>query len=265
MELHPVKVGLWDRYGGSMPSGWTRMILEDFEFDYELVFPPDLDEGDLSEFDVLVFDDGAIPSAGSGGGGGFGGRRGGSLDGSTVPEEYRRRIGDVTVETTVPRILDFARRGGAVVAIGSSASLAEHAGLPVSNHLVKDGRPLSREEYFTPGSILDMKIEHASPLTHGIGERANVLFSHSPTFAIDAGAQGVTRIGWYDSAQPLKSGWAWGQEHLQNGVGAFEADYGQGKIFIFGPEITFRAQPHGTFPFLFNGIYYGAAGGRPVS
>ena len=35
MELEPVKIGLWDRYGGSMPSGWTRMILEDFEFDFE--------------------------------------------------------------------------------------------------------------------------------------------------------------------------------------------------------------------------------------
>jgi hypothetical protein len=28
---------------------------------------------------------------------------------------------------------------------------------------------------------------------------------------------------------------------------------------VFGPEITFRAQPHGTFKLLFNGIYYGAA------
>jgi hypothetical protein len=31
---------------------------------------------------------------------------------------------------------------------------------------------------------------------------------------------------------------------------------------MFGPEITFRAQPHGTFKFLFNGIYLGA---RPAS
>jgi hypothetical protein len=28
---------------------------------------------------------------------------------------------------------------------------------------------------------------------------------------------------------------------------------------MFGPEITFRAQPHGTFKFLFNGIYYSSA------
>ena len=34
-----------------------------------------------------------------------------------------------------------------------------------------------------------------------------------------------------------------------------EANYGKGKVYLFGPEITFRGQPHGTFKFLFNGIY----------
>ena len=38
-----------------------------------------------------------------------------------------------------------------------------------------------------------------------------------------------------------------------------EAPVGKGKLFLFGPEITFRAQPHGTFKFLFNGMYYGSA------
>ena len=168
---------------------------------------------------------------------------------------------------TVPEILDFVREGGAAIAIGSSANLAYHAGLPVQNHLTENGRELTREEYFTPGSVLDMKVEHRSPLTHGFGDRANVLFSHSPTFALEPGAEarGVRRIGWFDTPNPLRSGWAWGERYLENGVGAIEADYGQGKMFIFGPKITFRSQPHGTFGFLFNGIYYGASKDRPIS
>lgn len=176
-------------------------------------------------------------------------------------------MGSMSTNTSIPRILEFVRQGGAAIAIGSSANLAYHAGLPVENHLVEEGRPLPREQYFTPGSVLDMKVEHESPLTHGFGPRTDVLFSHSPTFTLSADAQrrGVRRIGWYDSAQPLRSGWAWGERYLQDGVGAFEADYGQGKMFIFGPKITFRAQSHGTFGFLFNGIYYGATGQRPVS
>jgi len=269
MEMQPVKIGLWDRYGGSMPSGWTRMILEDFEFDFEVLYAPDFDSGDLDEYDVLLFEDGAIPAmAGTGGGGGFGGRGGrGGPDPATVPAEYRRRMGSVTAEETVPQILDFVREGGAAIAIGSSANLAYHAGLPVENHLVANGQPLTREEYFTPGSVLDMKVEHTSPLTHGFADRANVLFSHSPTFSLAPGAesQGVRRIGWFDTDSPLKSGWAWGEQYLTDGVGIIEADYGQGKMFIFGPKITFRAQPHGTFGFLFNGIYYGATDDRPIS
>ena len=265
MELEPVKIGLWDRYGGSMPSGWTRMILEDFEFDFDVLYAPDLDAADLGDYDVLVFEDGAIPPVGEGEP--EGGRGGGRPDPETVPLEYRRRMGEVTGERTIPRVLEFVREGGAAIAIGSSANLAYHAGLPVDDHLVADGRPLTREEYFTPGSVLDMKVEHASPLAHGFGDRVDVLFSHSPTLTLRPGAeaQGVRRIGWYDSASPLRSGWAWGERYLEDGVGAIEADYGEGKLFIFGPKITFRSQPHGTFGFLFNGIYYGGVDDRPVS
>ena len=267
MELEPVKIGLWDRYGGSMPAGWTRMILEDFEFDFDVLYPPDFDDGDLDDYDVLLFEDGAIPASDRQGPQGFFGF-GRAPDPETIPAELRSRMGSVTVETTVPRILDYVRDGGAAIAIGSSANLAYHAGLPVENHLVDgDGEPLTREEYFTPGSVLDMKVEQGSPLAHGFADRANVLFSHSPTFSLQPGAEsrGVRRIGWFDSANPLRSGWAWGEQYLEGGVGAIEADYGSGKIFLFGPKITFRAQPHGTFGFLFNGIYYGAARDRPVS
>jgi len=30
---------------------------------------------------------------------------------------------------------------------------------------------------------------------------------------------------------------------------------------MFGPEIAFRAQPHGTFKLLFNGLLYGPVAG----
>jgi hypothetical protein len=59
---------------------------------------------------------------------------------------------------------------------------------------------------------------------------------------------------WFDSAKPLRSGWAWGQNYLEGGTTAFEATVGKGKAFAFGPEITFRGQPHATFRFLFNAI-----------
>src|SRR2546428_6671272 len=79
MRLKPVRIGLWDQYGGSMPSGWTRWLFEQFEFPFEVVYPKTLDAGNLaSKFDVLVFPSDMVPAGGGRGGrGGGAGRRGG--------------------------------------------------------------------------------------------------------------------------------------------------------------------------------------------
>ena len=69
----------------------------------------------------------------------------------------------------------------------------------------------------------------------------------------------VRRVAWFASASPLRSGWAWGQRYLEGGVAVVDAQLGRGRVLLFGPEITFRAQSHGTFKFLFNAIYYGKA------
>ena len=50
-------------------------------------------------------------------------------------------------------------------------------------------------------------------------------------------------------------GWAWGQAYLDGGVIAIDAPVGQGRLLMFGADILQRAQPYGTFKFLFNGIY----------
>ncbi len=255
-ELTHARVGLWDRYGGSMPSGWTRYVLEDFEFNFEVIYPPDIDAGDLNDrFDVIVLPDGAM------GGGGFG-RFGGPTDEflATLPDSLRSRVGTISNETSVPALREFVENGGAVVAVGTSTRLGQEFGLPLTSFLVDAaGNGLSRDDYFTPGSIHDIRVEHGSPITHGLGERAHVLHSHSPVYQIGDGAANVRRLAWYDSATPLVSGWAWGQHHLEGGTSMIEADIGAGKLFLFGPKITFRSQPHGTFPLLFNGIHYGAA------
>jgi hypothetical protein len=41
---------------------------------------------------------------------------------------------------------------------------------------------------------------------------------------------------------------------LKGGVAAAEVTLGKGRIYLFGPEILQRAQPHGTFKLLFNAL-----------
>ena len=37
LKLKPIRIGLYDHYGGCMPSGWTRWIFEQYEFPFERV------------------------------------------------------------------------------------------------------------------------------------------------------------------------------------------------------------------------------------
>ena len=148
------------------------------------------------------------------------------------------------------------RRGGTVIAVGTSTSLAQQAGLPVTNHLVDaDGQLWLPSEYYVPGSLLEVDLQGDSPVLHGLGEQLTVMFNRSPVLRLQPGSEGVRVLGRY-GASPLRSGWAWGQEKLEGGVALAEATLGRGTLYLFTPEITFRGQPHGTFPLLFNAIYY---------
>jgi hypothetical protein len=253
------RIGLWDQYGGSMPSGWTRWILEQFEFPFTRVFAPELDAGNLNaKYDVLIFVDGAIPSGAQmpGGGRGGGGRGGAPVNPQDVPAEFRSHLGRVTAEQTIPPLRAFVEAGGSIIAIGSSAeNIVRHLHLPLEDHLVEDGKPIPRARYFVPGSVLEAAVDATHPAAAGMPARVNVFFDNSPVFKLAPGAGTTVRvIARFDSETPLKSGWAWGQKYLNGGIAAAEVMVGRGRVYLYGPEILHRAQPHGTFKLLFNAL-----------
>ena len=264
LKLRPVRIGLWDRYGGSMPSGWLRWILEEFEFSFEQVFPQRLDAGNLaSAYDVLIFVTGGVPEQDRAA---QSDRRGFTPTRETVPAEFHDWLGTVTVSETVPELRAFVEGGGTLLAIGSSTSLGGHFELPLTNHLVEklaggNEQRLSRDEYYIPGSVLRMRVDNTNPLAFGLGDTVDVFFNNSPVFRLgpDAALRGVAPVAWFADDEPLRSGWAWGQHYLDGGVGVVDVTVGEGKLFLYGPEVTNRAQPHGTFKLVFNGIYYGTA------
>ena len=271
LKLRAPRIALWDRYGGSMPSGWTRWLFEQFEFPFTVVYPQTLDAGELiNKYDVIVFVTGAIPARDGRGGPGRGGAEEAPFfrapNPQEIPEEFRGWLGNVTVAKTAPQLKAFIEAGGTVLTIGSSTNLGYLLDLPVANALVEktaggDERPLNRDKYYIPGSVLQVSVDNSNPLAYGMPEKVDVFFDNSPVFRLkpEAALKGVKPVAWFADDKPLRSGWAWGQKYLQDGVAVVEANIGKGKLFMFGPEINFRAQPHGTFKFLFNGIYYGRA------
>jgi len=274
VKLRKPRIAVADQYGGSIPSGWTRFVLEQFEFPYEVVYPKVLDAGNLmSRFDVIILPSGVGPApAGTGRGAGAaaaaggGGGGGGGQSEEAVPPEYRAALGSYTATQTAPQLRKFLEEGGTILAIGRSGmNLAQLLGLPVENHLVErsaDGatRQIPVEKYYVPGSVLRVAVDKTAPVAHGFDNHVDVFFDNSPVFSLgpEAIMKGLKPIAWFDTASPLRSGWAFGQGYLNGGVEIVEASVGKGRLVMFAPEITFRAQPHGTFKFLFNGIYLGA-------
>jgi hypothetical protein len=262
-KLKPIRIGLYDQYGGLMPSGWIRWIFEQYEFPFEVVYPKTLDAGDLkSKFDVIVFTDGAYRRPGTGGRGGGGGFANRIPD--DVPEQYQAWLGSITADKTIPQIKKFVDSGGSVVTIGSSTTMGEILGVPVTSHLTEKGpdgkdRPLPNEKFYIPGALLKANIDNTQPLAFGMPKQVDVLYDNSPlyTLAPDAAQKHTTSVGWFSGTESLDSGWAWGAQYLSGGTAIAQAKVGEGSVTLLGPEVTFRGQPHGTYKFLFNGIYSG--------
>src|SRR5258707_113313 len=126
-------------------------------------------------------------------------------------------------------IRKFVENGGTVLTIGSSAALGHHLGLPIRDALVERvaggmERTLPREKFYIPGSILEARIDNTQPLAYGMDKRAMVFYDESPAFRLqpEAAMKGVKPIAWYDSPTPLRSGWAWGQQYLDQAIAIIE-------------------------------------------
>src|SRR5665811_931417 len=162
-RVRPARIALWDQYGGAITSGWARFILEQFEFPYQVVYPPTLDAGNLiAKFDVLILPDGVTfgrPNA----------RTGPRINPEDVPAEYRDRVGSMTVAETIPQLLKFLNAGGTILAIGSATDLGIQLQLPIANALLDSaGRSLPRSRFYVPGSILSMRVDTTLALAEGV-------------------------------------------------------------------------------------------------
>jgi hypothetical protein len=242
-RLSPARVALWDTYGGSIPSGWVRFIMEQYHFPIDIIYSKDIDTADLkSKYDVIIFVTGAIPAIAGAEGGRGGGFNRSEPNADSLPAEYRSHLGRITPQKSIPRLEQFLKAGGHIVTIGSSTNLAYHLGIPVHDALVEMAggkeRKLPNEKFYIPGSVLRLSLDSSSQPAWGMKGEADVYFDQSPVFNInpDAIANGSVRpIAWFATDKPMRSGWAWGQAYLRDGVAAFVATVGQGKLYAFGP------------------------------
>lgn len=248
------RVGLWDAYGGSMASGWTRWLFDEFGVSYEVVFAPEINRGSLKErFDAIFVVGGGIPSAEP--------RTEESrlAEDETIPLSFRRQMGAMSVSKSVVALKQFVEEGGHLMTVGSSSrNLLRHLDLPVKDALVgADGRPLANSEFFIPGSLLRVKL-NPGPLTLGLPSELDMMYDESPAWKLSPSADPAGWVGGYVGSKPLRSGWAWGQEKLEGSAAVLDFAYGRGRVVLFGPEVVYRGQQHGAFKLIFNALWRSA-------
>ena len=238
VRLPQPRIGLYRPWNASMDEGWTRWLLEMYDFDFTSLYNPDILAGGLRDrYDVIVIAD-------MGGGQILNGFAKGS-----VPPRYEGGIGGRGV-----RELDaFIRAGGTLVTLNNASMFAiQQFHLPVRN-VTTD---LESADYFMSGSIVEMEVDPSHPIMSGMSERAKVVVERSPVFTTEEGFEGAVLAKYSGEGSPLLSGYLLGEEHLQGYAAALDVAHGDGRVVLLGMRPQWRAQPFGNFRILFNAAMY---------
>ncbi len=248
-QLAGPRLGLYQPWTASTDEGWTRFVLDSFEYTYTSVHNAEIRAGNLnSRYDCLV-----LPSIGARS----------ILNGRAVDTTEPQYVGGIGDEGVVA-LQDFVKDGGTLVCIDSSCNLPiDHFNIPVRNIL----RGKSTKEFFCPGSLLRVWIDRQHPVGYGLPEWVSGYFARSQAFEIIPSPGGAKKdprspasrfethvLARYSDTVLLESGWIKGGELIADKPAAVDVRYGQGHIILLGFRIQHRGQSHGTFGLLFNAI-----------
>jgi hypothetical protein len=227
------KIALYKGYTGSMDEGWTRYVFDTFQIPFTSLMDAQARSGDL-QFDAIV-----LPSM----------NENALAKGVTTadyPDEYKGGLGDQGIDN----LKKYVGRGGKLVCWDDSCdAVIKWFDLPIKNVL----NGLRRSEFYNPGSVVRINVDRSAPLASGMPEEVAAYFISSAAYDVTDGSR-VHTIARYPQKDVLLSGWMLGEKYLNGKAALVEADYGKGKIILFGFRPQHRAQTWGTFRFVFNAL-----------
>ncbi len=259
-SLRPLKeyrLGLYQPWTASMDEGWTRWVLEQFEFNFRVLHNAEIRAGQLEKNFTHII----LPSISSRVM--FEGRRKGE-----VPPEYAGGLGTEGVSA----LISFVQNGGHLTAVENSSDFViDYFGLPVKN-IIEPRRTrggegeqaassADRARIYSPGSILKVLVDDSKPEVFGLEKEASIFSYFSPVFEIvkpESSGVGlkVHNLAWYPPYDPLLSGILLNGDKLKLKSAAVVCEVGKGRVVLLGFNALHRAQAHGSFKFLFNPIIY---------
>lgn len=253
--LSKIKVGIYKSWQANMDEGWTRWMLEQFEFDLDTLHNKDIKESDLSKYSAIIMPSQSPKDI---------------LHGYTERRMPKKFTGGIGLKG-MSALKDYAKAGGTLIFFDAASDLAiEQLGLPVRNVISN----LSSDQFFIPGSLIRTKINTKNRLALGMMDEVAASFNRSRAFQkekqrkygeggketiANAPIAKVNEVATYASENILMSGWAMGEEkYLKNKTALMHVPFGQGDVILFGFRPQFRGQPRGTYKLIFNSIYLGA-------
>ncbi len=230
-EVKRPRIGLYKSFMANIDEGWTRWLLEQFGFAYSSLRNADVQAGGLrARFDSIVIAD-ERPAA----------IENGHAPG-TMPEEFTGGLGAKGAQA----LRDFARAGGTLIFLNSAAEYGiEKLGINVKN--VVAGLP--SQEFYSPGSLLNVRLNLRDPLTRGLPETIAIWSESSPAWETEEGV-----VARYPESGILASGWLLGERHIAGAAALLHQRYGNGNVVLFGMRPQYRAQSYLTFKLFFNAL-----------
>lgn len=231
--LRRPRIALYRSHVPSMDEGWTRWLFDQFGFEYARLYNKDVLAGALRKrFDAIVFPDqgpgtiyrGYAPNA--------------------MPEEFSGGLGSKGEEI----LKQFASDGGTLIFLNDSTAYAVgHLGVKLKNST----SGVSNREFYVPGSLLNVSLDPAHPLSRGLPKDITIWSEGSPAWEA---AEGVRPVARYPASKVLASGWLLGEKYLVNRSALVEVPVGTGRMILFGMRPQYRAQSYQTFKLLFNAL-----------
>jgi hypothetical protein len=243
--LRQPRVGIYQGFVPIADEGWTRWLLDQYEFDYDSVDNARIQAGRLNDtYDVLILPD-TSPSTLHGGY-----VEGAIYDGAQIPPAYSGGIGD----RGAAAIRSFVRSGGTLVAFNDASSYAiDRLGAPVENVLGE----VSSDTFYSPGSLLNVDIEASHPLCFGMRPREALWFESGPAFRPSRpGDSNVRVVARYPNTDVLASGWLAGEQQIASRPAVVDIESGDGHFVLFGIRPQYRGQSNAAFKMVFNSLFY---------
>ena len=165
-------------------------------------------------------------------------------------ERYAEELTGGIGEKGVENLKKFVEDGGTLICFDASCGMViKLFDLPLKNVLTG----LKRNEFYCPGSILQLDVDTSKSLAKGLKKETSAYFISSSAFEI-TDSNKVKSVAKYADKNLLLSGWVVGEKYLNGKTALAETNFGKGKIILFAFRPQHRGQTFGTFPLIFNAL-----------